>query len=235
VNTYSYDDVSRRKSYEILKRHLNFFDLQGMEPIDEDEAVGWELMTQQSRTYYELTLVVTAIEALAEWRAEEEKYITRVPKPSTVPSALKDAYSKVRAAMEPVLKGLLIQPTDLDEARDLDWIRLNYIPEMLIAYNTVLHAAGNLITRDSLLDSMELAASIARSRDDDEADNGLREAFVRAGRMRELVQSFAFTSKAMLVLKAEGKEWRPRKERKGQDLGMWELGRVGVEEEEVAE
>lgn len=228
---YPYDDVSSKKSYEVLGRHINFFDLNNKEPNDEADALTWEVMTQQSRTYYELSQLVTAIEALSQWRVEEEKYITRVPKPSNVPSALKQAFANVYSAMEPILKGILLHPTDEGEAEDLDFIRQNYLPEMIIAYNTVLHAAGNLITRDSLLDSMQLSASIANGRSTaDGEDNGLRDCFVRAGRMRELVQSFALTSKAMLVLKAEGKEWKARKERRGMDLGMWEIGRVGVDD-----
>lgn len=232
---YPYSDIASKKSYEVLGRHVNFFDLNNKEPYDEEDAALWEIMTQQSRTYYELSQLVTALEALSSWRVEEEKYITKIPKPSTVPSALKQAYTQVRVSMEPILKGILLNPTDDEEAGDLDYIRQNYLPEMLIAYNTVLHAAGNLITRDSLLDSMELSAAIANGKSaDDGQDNGLRECFVRAGRMRELVQSFALTSKAMLVLKAEGKEWKARRERKGMDLGMWEIGRLqqGDEEDE---
>ena len=51
-----------------------------------------------------------------------------------------------------------------------------------------------------------------------------RPLIVAAGRMRELVDSFAQTSKSMLVLKAEGKKWAPRKGREGKDLAIWEIG-----------
>ena len=66
--------------------------------------------------------------------------------------------------------------------------------KMVIAFNTVLHAAGNLITRDSLLESMELSNMIANGKTDT-GTNGLLDCFVQSGRTRELVESFALTSK----------------------------------------
>lgn len=202
------------------------------------EKMTRDLMKRQSRTYYELELLVRAIEALAHWRDEEHKYISKAPKPSTVPSSLKEAKAAVTEAMEPVLKGLLMNPRDEAEAGNLDWIRRMYIPEVVLAYNTVLHAAGNLITREALLESMDLSVAIAQDGATTPATggsdasktgevvsgNGLAEAFKQAGRMRELVDSFALTSKVMLILKAEGKAWKARKDRAGKELGVWEIG-----------
>lgn len=181
-------------------------------------------MARQSRTYHELEQLVHAIEALAHWRDEEEKYITKAPKPSTVPSSLKEAKAAVSDAMAPILTGILLHPRDEQEASDLAFIRDTYVPEVVVAYNTVLHAAGNLITRDALLESMDLSVAIAST---DGEGNGLAECFQRSGRLRELVSSFALTSKVMLVLKAEGKPWKARKDREGKALGIWEIGGMG--------
>ena len=197
-------------------------------PTNQRQRLAWDLMKRQSRTYYELELLVRAIEALAHWRDEENKHIGKATKPSTVPSSLKKAKTAVSEAMEPLLKGILLNPQDDTEAANLSFIRMMFLPEVVVAYNTVLHAAGNLITRDALLESMDLSVAVAADGDDGKEagkkeGNGLAECFQRAGRMRELVSSFALTSKVMLVLKAEGKPWKPRKE-EGKDLGIWEIG-----------
>ena len=74
-----------------------------------------------------------------------------------------------------------------------------------------------MISRDELLTSMDLSTIIANER------SGLTEAFVEAGRMRELVRGFAESSKIMLKLNEAGK---PRKEKKaalGRTLAIWEI------------
>jgi nuclear pore complex protein Nup107 len=210
-------------------------DLTNAQPDSAEEALHWDLLRKQSSSYYELTLLVDAIEALHEWRVQEHKYVTMVPTPPTVPSALKHAYQDASVAMQPVLQGIFLRPADEDEEQDLVFFRTEFVPEVVIAYNTVLHAAGNLITRDSLLLSMELSATIAKGKTTDDASNGLVECFMQAGRMRELVQSFALTSKLMLLLHSTGREWKPKKATKGMDLAIWELGRAPQQEEEVVE
>lgn len=171
-----------------------------------------------------MTQLVHAVEKLYDWRLEENKYLNKAPRPTNVPNSLKKATGLVTEALDPIIKGILQSPVDEDEGADLAHIRITLTPEIIIAYNTVLHAAGNLITRDCLLESMELSVAIANGKE----SNGLEECFVEAGRMRELVKSFALTSKVMLILKAEGKVWKPRKDRRGQDLGMWEIAGSGV-------
>lgn len=232
VQTFPYEAVSLRKSYETIGRAANLMDDSVEPPIDTRQRLAWDLMKRQSRTYYELELLVRAIEALAHWRDEENMYISKAPKPSTVPSSLKKAKTAVSETMEPLLKGILLNPQDDTEAANLSFIRIMCLPEVIIAYNTVLHAAGNLITRDALLESMDLSVAVAADDGEGEAGaagkregNGLAECFQKAGRMRELVSSFALTSKVMLVLKAEGKPWKARKDREGKELGIWEIGR----------
>ena len=172
------------------------------------------------------------METLAAWRIEEHTYVSKVPTPLGIPATLKLALNDVTQAMLAIQKGILLQSADEAEETDLTYIRETYIPEIVLAYITVLHAAGNLISREHLLDAMDLANLIAEGKDAYGATNGLEECFVKAGRMRELVECFALTSKVMLVLKAEGRAWSIRKnDRKGRDLGMWENGMVGGGEE----
>lgn len=223
--------MSVRKSYDIIGRSINIMSEESP-PHNEQEAMTRELMKRQSQTYFELQQLITAIETLAAWRIEEHTYVSKTPKPSSIPASLKLARSDVSTAMVPIEKGILLQPADEEEAKDLEYIRNTYIPEVVLAYITVLHAAGNLISRENLLDAMDLANFIAESRNDNGDSNGLEECFVKAGRMRELMECFALTSKVMLVLKAEGRVWSLKKgDRVGRDLGMWESGmQVGGEE-----
>lgn len=160
--------------------------------------------------------------ALADWRDKEAEYTNKTPKMSTAPPILKDTKKIVDQAMAEVLKrNLLMHPVGIDEETDLRIVRREYIPEMVIAYNTVIHSAGFLVSRGQLLESMDLSVTVANDQ------NGLSKCILEAGRMGELVTSFAQTSKAMLIAKAEGKPWKPKKDREGRDLGIWEIGPQG--------
>ena len=154
----------------------------------------------------------------------EEEYTNIVPKPHHIPSTLRNHLEDVIASMAPIVKGILLQSTDEAEAEDLNYIRLNYVPELVIAYISVLQTAGSIISRECLLDAMDLANDVADSKNNGSESNGLQECFVQAGRMKELVECFALVSKAMLVLKAEGREWKSGRTKMGRDLGMWEIG-----------
>lgn len=244
VNEFPYAAVSTRKSYDTIGVSLDVLDPDTILGADRQETMTLEHLKRQCQTYFEMEQMVRAIESLYTWRAEEHKFVSKTQKPSNVPSSLKRAKEAVSEAMEPLLKAILLTPLDEREAADLAHIRLTYFPEIILAYNTVLHAAGNLITRDCLLESMDLSVTVATGKDTNSPDedgnsvvdgNGLAECFVQAGRMRELVSSFALTSKVMMVLKAEGKAWKPRKDRVGRDLGLWEIGSDGPQDGEAVE
>lgn len=178
----------------------------------------WAELIHSSRSFYDLSQIVEAIEALCFYRKQESQYTGKAMKLSAAPPTLKEAKEQVDDIVDVILtQSLLALPQGQDELKDFESIRQNFIPEILIAYNTVLHSAGAAISRENLIQSMDLSVSIANTVD-------IVECFQKAGRMRELVKSFAETSKKMLILKAEGKPWRPRKDREGRDLGLWEIG-----------
>lgn len=66
-----------------------------------------------------------------------------------------------------------------------------------MAYVSTLHFAGTGLSRDHLLECMELAAVIA------ERSSDLSTAFMAAGRMKELVEAFAACSKALAISTGE--------------------------------
>lgn len=97
-------------------------------------------------------------------------------------------------------------------------IRNTYLPEIVLAYNAFLCGAAHLASRDHFISSMELASTVA----DD--NTGLADAIMQAGRMREVVTSFAHTSENMLKLNEIGKNRREKKHKTGANLAVWEIG-----------
>lgn len=226
VATFPYEDVSISKSYEMLHRAINVMNDDNLRAFDETESMTVALMRRQSRTYYELAQLVRVLESLARWSLEANQIeANRPPLSQRATSKLKPLKEDITTCIQPLLNGVLLNPVDGDEAEDLTAIRNTLLPEIIIAYAVMLYSAGSLISRDCLLESMDLSTVIANEKggNDGKQPNGLVECFVKAGRMRELVNIFALTSKTMLVTKAEGRPWKPKKDRVGRELGLWEL------------
>lgn len=80
------------------------------------------------------------------------------------------------------------------EQAEFKLLREAYLPETILAYITTLHFAGSLLTRDLLMECLDLSATMAAE------DSDLLDLFVKTGRMQELVEAFALTSKALLVV-----------------------------------
>ena len=218
VHTFPYDAMSILKSEPVLGKSVNVMDKDTLGPVATPElTTKLEMLKRQSRTCYELEQLVRAVESLSVWADLERAYTTQPKLAGSAPSALRRAKYELDEAMAPVLTGILRHPIDDREDADLKHIRRTIIPEVIIAYNTALYTAGPTISRDSYIGSMDLSIAIA------DETNGLAECFVAAGRMRELVSSFAQTSKLMLVMKANGRQRKANKE--GKDLGIWEIAR----------
>jgi len=82
---------------------------------------------------------------------------------------------------------------------DFEDLRVAYIPETVLAYISSLHFVGTSLSRDNLLECMNLAAVIA------EKDSDVAAEFVKCGRMKELVDAFASCSKALAISTTEKK------------------------------
>ena len=109
----------------------------------------------------------------------------------------------------------LMVELDADE-EDFRQIRVACLPEVLLAYNMILNFSSHYLSRDLLLKSMDLAALIAAE------ESGLAECFMAAGRMPELVDSFAFLSKTIIMADERGaKGGKSRKKRNGETLDLW--------------
>ncbi|UKZ77966.1 hypothetical protein TrVFT333_005700 [Trichoderma virens FT-333] len=107
-----------------------------------------------------------------------------------------EAIKNVKDYMRPLLKGWLL-PAIKSGDSELRDIRAAYLPETILAYISALHFAGTGLSRDNLLECMELAALVA------ERESDLKEVFTEAKRMTELVEAFAACSKALAIATGE--------------------------------
>ncbi|KAI1107666.1 nuclear pore protein 84/107 [Jackrogersella minutella] len=97
----------------------------------------------------------------------------------------------IKSFMRPILNNWLMESIEEDE--DFTYLRDAYLPETIIGYVSVLHFAGTTLTRDNLLECMELASVIAKK------DADVAKVIMKAGRMKELVEGFANCSKALAI------------------------------------
>ena len=82
---------------------------------------------------------------------------------------------------------------------DLVLLRQVYLPETVLAYVSTLHFAGTCVSRDYLLECMDLASVVADKNSD------IAACFAEARRMKELVEAFALCSKALAVVTSDKK------------------------------
>lgn len=113
---------------------------------------------------------------------------------------LGQAIRLAKTGMKPVLKGWLLETHDRNDELEFATLRELYLPETLIAYVSALQYAGSSLTRDNLLEAMDLAAVVA------ERNSDIAALLVKTGRMKELVLAFASVSKALAAEPAEKKK-----------------------------
>lgn len=80
---------------------------------------------------------------------------------------------------------------------ELEGLRHAYLPETILAYISALHVAGTSLSRDWLLECMELATLIT------ERDSDVLALFVDASRVKELLEAFAASSKTLAIATGE--------------------------------
>jgi nuclear pore complex protein Nup107 len=95
-----------------------------------------------------------------------------------------------------------------------------YIPDVVLAYLSVLQSASYFLQKDPAIQAMEVAVMVA-----DEQNEWVQRVLLETGRMSELVDALAGVSKAMLRL-GEGAKEKPVKKRggKGETMRLWNLG-----------
>ncbi|KAM0274250.1 hypothetical protein ACHAQH_008032 [Verticillium albo-atrum] len=151
----------------------------------------------QARTFRDLECLVKALDTM-----ETIASLTELSRED--PSAKRDFWTQVasevknaKVFVEPMFKGWLL--TDEDDMQCLRTIRDTYLPETILAYISTLHFAGTCLSRDNLLECMDLAAVMAQR------DSDITACFVKENRMKELVEAFAACSKALAIVTGEKK------------------------------
>lgn len=149
---------------------------------------------------------------------------------------LQNATTEIETLIEPLLKGWLQYPKNGihsvesvlgaalakyypdEEAAEFEQIRIACLPEVVLAYNTILNYGGFVISREFLLKSMDLAAMVTA-----EASN-LASCFMSAGRMPELVNSLALSGRNMIQADEKGSRvGKSRKKLDGEALDLWNV------------
>ncbi|KAF4119248.1 nuclear pore complex protein Nup107 [Geosmithia morbida] len=98
--------------------------------------------------------------------------------------------------MEPLLKNWLL-PGIQGGDEELGELRRAYLPETVLAYVSALQFAGTGLSRDWLLECMNLASLVT------ERGSDLEGAFVESRRVKELLGAFAASSKALAITTSE--------------------------------
>ncbi|KAK5652598.1 hypothetical protein OQA88_10359 [Cercophora sp. LCS_1] len=126
---------------------------------------------------------------------------------------------KAKTSVRPILKGWLSTVVEADP--DFVELRTIYIPETILAYISCLHFAGTSLSRDNLLECMDLAAVIADKGSD------IATAFIQANRMKELVEAFASCSKALAIWTSDNKKGSQTNPKRFRELGwsreLWSI------------
>ncbi|KAI9775472.1 MAG: Nucleoporin nup84 [Geoglossum umbratile] len=176
-----------------------------------------EVLSAQATSYIELEKLVVALDTLQTWRLiVDEKIQDRVERREK----LQDACHDVMAAVGPLLHEWLVCHSTVEEKVEFDEIRNMYLPEVILAYNSVLHYTGCTASREMLPQCLELSTLLAAD------DSDVLSCFIKAERLPELVDAFAQSSRATINVNglkggktSEGK----RRAGNGETLAIWRV------------
>ncbi|MCJ1251662.1 Nucleoporin nup84 [Trapelia coarctata] len=178
------------------------------------------LLLSHSQSFRDLENLVVALDTLEYWKEKETEAVQQEdPRHAREWKAeMQQAHDAVVTTMQPILHGWLQCPKDDAEAAEFEAIRVAILPELTLAYGSVLNFGGHALSREILLQCMDLAATVASEQSD------LANCFTKAGRMSEFVDSMAVASKSLLRAEEIGRKAN-RKARKldGENMGIWDV------------
>jgi len=190
------------------------------------ETTNRSALAEQSLVWAHLELLVQAMDTLEAWQDLADS-IETLPRNDakvikTAKKELSQALQNVHSVMQPLLDhGFLSSAMDEQEDHDLRQIREHYLPECILAYNSALYFGGHAITRQHLVQCMELAQQVAQN-------ETLTGAFVASKRMQELVTAFALDSQALLRANEHGNSSTRRRSGKRSSLTGEHGGRADI-------
>ncbi|KAK0618595.1 nuclear pore protein 84/107 [Bombardia bombarda] len=180
---------------EFVTGKLHQDSIDGMNPDEEDDVKN------SVRNMWELECLVRALDSMETLSSlagltREENNNSR--------EMWHHTSQEVRLAkecMQPVLRNWLLETNNDDP--DFQELREAYIPETVLAFVSSLHFVGTSLSRDNLLECMELASVIA------EKGSDVAREFIKCGRMKELIEAFASCSKALAIWTSDKKGTQP--------------------------
>ncbi|KAJ8108773.1 hypothetical protein OPT61_g7939 [Boeremia exigua] len=172
----------------------------------------------RSAPYYDLQQIVRILAMFREWRDKEQEVIDQRTQPKVNTKPIKELLENMTTVFDSLI-------TSLAESHGVDTpdttnLKRAYVPEIVIAYLTVLQTSSFLLHRETAIKAMEIANMVA-----DPENEWLQNLFLKTGRMSELVQILAKVSQAMLNLNDyDGKKKETKKRgSKGETLRIWDL------------
>lgn len=133
--------------------------------------------------------------------------------------ALLDSISNVFDTLIPAISQASTADPDYLTHKTWDLMKA-YIPDMILAYLSVLQAASWFLNKDPAIKAMEVAVVVA-----DKGNEWVQRCLLETGRMSEVLECLAAVSKCMLKLTEGGKEKGNKKRGgKGETLRLWDLG-----------
>ncbi|ORY66489.1 nuclear pore protein 84/107 [Pseudomassariella vexata] len=198
-----------------------FTDIDDNDPLLYEDGTPRQMVT--ARNYLELESLVRALDCME--TVASSAGIAHEPARDALTrdfwSHLGGQVKLIKSFMQPLLRGWLKE--SIDEEEEFELLREMYLPEIILGYVSVLHFAGTSLSRDNLLECMELAALIA------EKDSDIAGVLMKCGRMEELVKGFANGSKALAVSGGDKKVGGGGSSKKMREMGwsrdLWSVKR----------
>ncbi|KAI9763945.1 MAG: Nucleoporin nup84 [Geoglossum simile] len=176
-----------------------------------------EVLSTQAKSFIELEKLAVTLDTLQSWRLiADEKIQDRVERRGK----LRHACHNVVVAVSPLLHEWLIYHSTDEEKIEFDEIRNMYLPEVVLAYNSVLHYTGCTASREILPQCLELSTLLAAG------DSDVLSCFIKTKRLPELVEAFAQSSRAIIranEIKGSKAGEEKRRAGNGETLEIWHV------------
>ncbi|KAF2744223.1 nuclear pore complex protein-like protein Nup107 [Sporormia fimetaria CBS 119925] len=188
-------------------------------PTPAEHATIVERLRENSQSYQDLQNLVFLIRELRQWRQEEEEVIRQrsvSKKPNLKP--LRNTFDTITDHIDALTDSFL---DTIDPApQSPGWyVRIIYIPEVILAYLTVVQAFAYMSSSQVATKAMDIATVIAQ-----EDKKWWQGVFLGSKRMSELVDMLALVSRAMLRLnEVEGARKKKTKGVRGETVRIWDV------------
>ncbi|KAH8728768.1 107-domain-containing protein, partial [Phaeosphaeriaceae sp. PMI808] len=201
-------------------------------PTTTQHATLVHRLRDMSAEYLNLQQIVRILTLFCDWRHEEDELIQSVvplfrhghaTKKRADTSHIKDLLETIESVFTNLMAAMSSSASNF-ETIDSWNLKRAYMPDIVLAYISVLQTAAFFLQRESAVSSavkaMEIANLVA-----DENNEWLQRAFLETGRMSELVDALAVVSKAMLRLGEHESKKTGMKKRgsRGATLRIWDL------------